>query len=763
MDMDRLYHNVCGEEAIEVIAGAIECGYQNICGQGVEIIEQDSVIKIMDESHDPSETVESSDDDSGCRTSPSESAGIRATTSKTTQDGRLEKLLTEFGEEQEDFLLKYRADLSPAQYVYSAVMRKREETPTSAPDFDQIQQALEERLAEAIQIRLPESPKRSRDSFMNTLSVDIAAANNEEMATTLKTPNFLGESGDGEVEMELTMSLSPAQDTPVMRKRVETPTSTPDFDQIQQALEERLAEAIQMRLPESPKRSRDSLMNALSVDVAATNNEEMATTLLKTPHFSGESGDGEIEMELTMSGDAQKEINTSSKVPPLSPACMAVNKSPASSVARFESSLPTFAQFIETTSSGHVEVVNTTAPSLDITDAQGEILDPVETAETKKELGAEAPADLDIESRPTTSLQLDMDDSSKTEPAPAETTETKKELGVEAPADLDIESRPTTSLQLDMDSSNAEPAGAVQEPVHSTPQYLFGASKSSTSKATNSRDTWESKIVAPKARTPQKLSKETETKKEMGAEAPADLDIEDLVLFFLDIESQPTTSSQLDMDDSSKTEPAGAVQEPVHSTPQCLVGASKSSTSKAANSRDTWESKIVAPKARTPQKLSKETDASVTQTLQTFQSRMPAPYSTDQRQKTVVAEEEEETIPTQHALLKRVSLYVRGRRPTIKFEKANSGPFCTLKFAPQLHQSINGCERCLHWASREEQEKFEKEGRHHRIMTVRGGCDRSCAIFPRETDEFPVRLCRRCFYDTHKEEPPKEEWDQGPI
>ena len=107
--------------------------------------------------------------------------------------------------------------------------------------------------------------------------------------------------------------------------------------------------------------------------------------------------------------------------------------------------------------------------------------------------------------------------------------------------------------------------------------------------------------------------------------------------------------------------------------------------------------------------------------------------------------------------LKRVPLYIR--RPIMKPKKV-PGEICSLKYIPNLHKKKAGCERCLYWASKEEKEKFETLGRHLRIMMVRGGCDRGCAIFPREKDEFPVRLCKKCYYDTHKEEPNPVEFDE---
>lgn len=99
--------------------------------------------------------------------------------------------------------------------------------------------------------------------------------------------------------------------------------------------------------------------------------------------------------------------------------------------------------------------------------------------------------------------------------------------------------------------------------------------------------------------------------------------------------------------------------------------------------------------------------------------------------------------------LKRVPLYFR--RPARK-PKKELGPICSARYVPNLHKTRDGCERCLHWASDAERTRFQIDGHHLRIMRVRGGCGRNCSIFPRNDDEFPVRLCKKCFFDTHRDE-----------
>ena len=75
---------------------------------------------------------------------------------------------------------------------------------------------------------------------------------------------------------------------------------------------------------------------------------------------------------------------------------------------------------------------------------------------------------------------------------------------------------------------------------------------------------------------------------------------------------------------------------------------------------------------------------------------------------------------------------------------------CTNTWIPNLHPSRGGCERCLHFASEQERLKFQRDGHYYRVCNVRGGCSRTCPCFPRSLDQAPVRLCRKCFYDTHR-------------
>lgn len=78
------------------------------------------------------------------------------------------------------------------------------------------------------------------------------------------------------------------------------------------------------------------------------------------------------------------------------------------------------------------------------------------------------------------------------------------------------------------------------------------------------------------------------------------------------------------------------------------------------------------------------------------------------------------------------------------------GPRCPTRYNPELHGSKGACERCLELSSDDEKEKFQITGHHIRIMIVSGGCDRSCLLFPRDDTQPPVRLCKKCYFDTHR-------------
>lgn len=73
---------------------------------------------------------------------------------------------------------------------------------------------------------------------------------------------------------------------------------------------------------------------------------------------------------------------------------------------------------------------------------------------------------------------------------------------------------------------------------------------------------------------------------------------------------------------------------------------------------------------------------------------------------------------------------------------------CKNQFIVKMHVKPMGCQVCIFKLSETEKDEYEKNGRHLRVATTFGGCS-DCAIFPSAVEEDPVRLCKKCFFDTH--------------
>jgi ribosomal protein L40E len=87
---------------------------------------------------------------------------------------------------------------------------------------------------------------------------------------------------------------------------------------------------------------------------------------------------------------------------------------------------------------------------------------------------------------------------------------------------------------------------------------------------------------------------------------------------------------------------------------------------------------------------------------------------------------------------------------------AGAGQMCDNTFLPNLHAMLAPCQVCVFRLSDSDKKKLEKNGRHLNVYKTKGGCD-ECLAFPSQEGEDPVRLCRQCFFDTHKLRPKKEE------
>lgn len=75
---------------------------------------------------------------------------------------------------------------------------------------------------------------------------------------------------------------------------------------------------------------------------------------------------------------------------------------------------------------------------------------------------------------------------------------------------------------------------------------------------------------------------------------------------------------------------------------------------------------------------------------------------------------------------------------------------CTDKWKSTVHGFKDACDRCLDLASGREKREFYAKGHHPRIMLTRGGCAMECKLYESRDESRPVRLCRKCFDDTHR-------------
>jgi hypothetical protein len=92
---------------------------------------------------------------------------------------------------------------------------------------------------------------------------------------------------------------------------------------------------------------------------------------------------------------------------------------------------------------------------------------------------------------------------------------------------------------------------------------------------------------------------------------------------------------------------------------------------------------------------------------------------------------------------------------------------CASKYQINLHALRGACELCYHHLNSAEKADADAKGYHIRVVMCRGGCDHDCQVFPRDSTkgESPVRLCRTCFFNTHRDSytPQKFEYNKRLI
>lgn len=87
--------------------------------------------------------------------------------------------------------------------------------------------------------------------------------------------------------------------------------------------------------------------------------------------------------------------------------------------------------------------------------------------------------------------------------------------------------------------------------------------------------------------------------------------------------------------------------------------------------------------------------------------------------------------------------------------------YCGVQFQPFMHAFRAPCDLCVFYLSDEERLMLDATGRHLRVMYTAGGCCRECSVFPRGKDEAPVRLCRKCYFNAHRDVFQKFVHEQG--
>ncbi len=74
---------------------------------------------------------------------------------------------------------------------------------------------------------------------------------------------------------------------------------------------------------------------------------------------------------------------------------------------------------------------------------------------------------------------------------------------------------------------------------------------------------------------------------------------------------------------------------------------------------------------------------------------------------------------------------------------------CQNKYEPMLHQALGPCELCVFRLSDVEKQRLDAQGRHLMVQFTRGGCQ-DCSAFPKAPSEPPVRLCPKCYAQSHR-------------
>ena len=101
------------------------------------------------------------------------------------------------------------------------------------------------------------------------------------------------------------------------------------------------------------------------------------------------------------------------------------------------------------------------------------------------------------------------------------------------------------------------------------------------------------------------------------------------------------------------------------------------------------------------------------------------------------------------------------RSPYMKLQDDQEAePVCRNPYVPNLHTVRGPCQVCVFRLSEADRARLELNGRSLLVNFTTGGCIH-CEAFPPGEDEEPVRICKKCFFDTHLPPERREEAFSG--
>lgn len=198
------------------------------------------------------------------------------------------------------------------------------------------------------------------------------------------------------------------------------------------------------------------------------------------------------------------------------------------------------------------------------------------------------------------------------------------------------------------------------------------------------------------------------------------------------------------------------------------MGGSKTSSSHDSDDPGPIVNETPSPKEKsvpartpltTPRKLNSQLEAGATTPLRKFVvTGSPAKFSNGRHKRSMKSPRNQPVSPARSYASTGSSVEIdhlpRSPLRPVPLEES-VGPVCDHEYIAKLHKTRGPCSVCLYHLSDTERAEHDKNGRHYRVISTFGGC-LDCEVFPNDEGEEPVRLCKKCFFDTHKQHKRKE-------